>query len=82
MWGTQAYNTNMEGQRLERALIGFLVGGVMGLGLNYLFLIVTNLFLTWAGKDPVRVTWTSGIPLAIIFGLSMAINMAHPPFGD
>lgn len=72
----------MDGQRLERALIGFLVGGVMGLGFNYLFLIVTNVILNWMNRDLIRVTWTSGIPLAIIFGLSMAINMARPPFGD
>lgn len=54
----------------------------MGLGFNYLFLIVTNVILNWMNRDLIRVTWTSGIPLAIIFGLSMAINMARPPFGD
>jgi hypothetical protein len=72
----------MDKQRIERALIGFLVGGLMGLGMNYLGLLLFNKIASWLGRDPVQVTLMSGIPLAIIFGLSMAINMAHPPFGD
>ena len=72
----------MDGQRIERALIGFVVGAGLGLGLNYLVLLLWNWLNTLMNRDPVQVTWTSGIPLAIIFGLSMAINMAHPPFGD
>jgi hypothetical protein len=72
----------MHNQTLERALIGFLVGGVMGYGFSYLFLFITNQISNWLGREPVQITWTSGLPLGILMGLAMAINMAHPPFGD
>ena len=72
----------MDRQVVERAVIGFLVGGVMGLGFNYLFMWLFNLISSWIGREPVQFTWQSGIPLALLMGLSLAINMAHPPFGD
>ena len=72
----------MDRQIFERALIGFFVGGLMGFGVNFLFLLIFNQICNWTGREPVQITWSSGIPFALILGLSMAINMAHPPFGD
>ena len=72
----------MDGQRFERALIGFLVGGLAGAGMSYLFMWIFNKVSIWMGREPVQITWASVLPLAILFGLSMAINMAHPPLGD
>jgi hypothetical protein len=69
-------------QRTERALIGLLVGGAMGLGINFLFLWTFNLICTWIGRQPVQITWWCVIPFALIMALAMAINMANPPFGD
>jgi small neutral amino acid transporter SnatA (MarC family) len=72
----------LDGQRVERALIGFVAGGLMGVGFSYLFLRITNLIYAWIGREPIQITWRSVLPFALILGLSMAINMAHPPFGD
>jgi len=72
----------LDGQRVERALIGFVAGGLMGVGFSYLFLRITNLIYAWIGRELVQITWWSVLPFALILGLSMAINMAHPPFGD
>ena len=72
----------MDTQRVERALIGFLVGGMMGAGFSFLFMWIYNQIIPWIGREPVQITWQNALPLALIMGLSMAINMAHPPFGD
>jgi predicted lysophospholipase L1 biosynthesis ABC-type transport system permease subunit len=72
----------MDHQKGLRALIGFVVGSLLGYGMNYLFLWVWNKAALWLDREPTPQTWTSGIGLAIIFGLVMAINMANPPFGD
>jgi len=71
-----------KSQTIERTFIGFLVGGVMGYGLSYLILFITNTLSEWLKREPAQVTWKSGLPLAILMVLAMAINMAHPPFGD
>ena len=69
-------------QTREHALIGFLVGGALGYGLSYLFGLITNLINGWLNRAPIQFTWKSGLPLAILMGLALAINIAHPPFGD
>jgi hypothetical protein len=69
-------------QKAERALIGLLVGGAMGLGINFLFLWIFNLVCSWIGRQPVQITWWSVIPFTLIMAFAMAINMANPPFGD
>jgi hypothetical protein len=72
----------MDRQKGTRALIGFIVGGLLGYGMNYAFLWLWNKIAILIHREPTPVTWTSGIALAIIFGLSLAINMANPPLGD
>ena len=72
----------MDRQRGFRALIGFIVGALLGYGMNYAFLWLWNKAALWLDREPTPLTWTSGIALGIIFGLAMAINMANPPFGD
>jgi hypothetical protein len=67
---------------LQRALIGFVVGFIMGYGLNYLALIFYNWLCQWTGKEPFTFTFWSAFPLGILVALSMAINMMNPPFGD
>lgn len=72
----------MDEQKIYRALIGFFIGALLGYGMNYAFLWLWNKTAVWMNREPTPVTWTSGIALGIIFGLSLAINMANPPFGD
>lgn len=72
----------MDRHRGTRALIGFIVGALLGYGMNYAFLWLWNKAAGWMNREPTPVTWTSGIAMAIIFGLSLAINMANPPLGD
>jgi hypothetical protein len=72
----------MDIDRFERALIGFLIGGLMGYGINFLFVWIWNQIAIRIGQEPIPVTWSSGVVLALLLGLSMAINMARPPFGD
>jgi hypothetical protein len=69
-------------QTIEHALVGLLVGGARGYGLSYLFVLITNMLNEWLNREPIQFTWKSWLTLAILMGLALAINMAHPPFGD
>jgi FtsH-binding integral membrane protein len=72
----------VDTQKIERAVLGFLVGGLIGSGLSYLGLLFFNWLSPRLGREPVEITAWSVLPLGLLIGLSIAINMANPPFGD
>ncbi len=72
----------MTENRLKWILLAFLIGAGMGAGLSVLMMVVYNRILLWTGGSAVKITRLEVLPLALLIGLSMAINMAHPPFGD
>ncbi len=62
-----------EKERNKLALLGLIVGFILGSGLNYLFLLLQNwLSQFWGGIEPVKITFRSVIPFGILMGLSMA----------
>ncbi len=72
----------MKHIKIKMAVIGFFVGFIVGCGLGFLGLKITNWFFIRLGKELIVNNWRSVIPAGIVIGLSMAINMANPPFGD
>jgi hypothetical protein len=72
----------MDRQTAQRAWIGFVMGGLAGMGLYSLGIVIFNLIYAWVGREPVPFTWWRGLLTAFVLGLAMAINMARPPFGD
>jgi hypothetical protein len=69
--------TGMDRQRTKLAFLGFLLGTLIGTGINYLYMLVHNLVSHWTGREPVHGSWWSWLPLPLIFGLSLAINMTR-----
>lgn len=72
----------LDRDKIERVLIGLLIGFVAGCGIDYLGLVVFNWLCQWIDKEPVKVTFWSILPLGVLLGLSMAVNMINPPLGD
>lgn len=72
----------MDKQKAERAVIGLLVGGLLGSSLSFLGLKLFNWLSSRLGREPVEITIWSLLPMGVLVGLSLAINMANPPFGD
>ncbi len=73
---------SMRSNQLIRAVIGFLAGGFLGVGVSCVAMLLYNQILTWTGRAPVTITWTSVLPLGILVGVSMAINMTNRLFSD
>ncbi len=70
-------------ERNKSALLGFIVGFILGCGFNYLALLLQNwLSQFWSHVEPVEITFRSVIPLGIVMGLSMAAAMWSQIFGD
>ena len=75
----------MNGQdkdALLRALIGFIIGALLGAAMSLGGMWLWNWAMEKMGKPLNPIHWWDALPLAIILGLSLAINMAHPPFSD
>ena len=72
----------MQNNKTIFVLIGFLIGFIMGSGISFLGLLFFNWSIQFFGKEPVAFTIWSLLPWGILLGLSMAINVSHPPFGD
>ena len=72
-----------EKERNKLALLGLIVGFILGSGLNYLFLLLQNwLSQYWNVLKPVEITFRSVLPFGIVMGLSMAAAMRSGLFGD
>lgn len=72
-----------EKARNKLALLGLIVGFILGSGLNYLFLLLQNwLSQYWNILKPVEITFRSVLPFGIVMGLSMAAAMRSGLFGD
>jgi len=72
-----------EKERNKLALLGLIVGFILGSGLNYLFLLLQNwLSQYWNILKPVEITFRSVLPFGIVMGLSMAAAMRSGLFGD
>jgi ABC-type uncharacterized transport system permease subunit len=62
-----------EKERNKLALLGLIVGFILGSGLNYLLLLLQNwLSQFWSHLEPVEITLRNVIPLGVLMGLSMA----------
>lgn len=72
----------MRTNRTGWALFGFLVGLGLGSGFGYLALLLYNLVLRWLDKPSIAITWGQVLPLGILMGLGIAINMVNNIFGD
>jgi hypothetical protein len=72
----------MDREAPVRALIGFVMGALMGAVLSLGGAWLLNLLMVWRGLEPRVIHWWDALPLAVILGLSLAINMYRPPFGD
>jgi hypothetical protein len=72
-----------EKERNKLALLGLIVGFILGSGLNYLFRLLQNwLSQYWNILKPVEITFRSVLPFGIVMGLSMAAAMRSGLFGD
>ena len=70
-------------ERNKSALLGFIVGFILGCGMNYLALLLQNwLSQFWGFVEPVEITFRRVLPLGIVMGLSMAAAMWSQIFGD
>jgi hypothetical protein len=65
-----------------RALIGFVIGALMGAAISLAGEWFGNWLMVRRGLLPHPIQWWDALPLAIIIGLALAINMYRPPFGD
>ena len=65
-----------------QALIGFVIGALMGAVISLGGEWLGNWLMVWRGLAPRMIHWWDALLLAIILGLAMAINMTRPPFGD
>jgi len=75
--------TMEDRERNKSALLGFIVGFILGCGMNYLTLLLQNwLSQFWGFVEPVEITFRSVLPLGIVMGLSMAAAMWSQIFGD
>jgi hypothetical protein len=63
-------------------VLGFLTGAGMGAGLSVIMMMIYNFLVPLFGGEVVKITWAGIWPVSLIFGLAMAINVLHPPFGD
>jgi hypothetical protein len=73
---------SMSRVQLVRAVLAFLTGGLLGIGGSSVAMLIYNQVLVWTGREPVTITWASVLPLGILVGVSMAINMTNHLFGD
>jgi len=75
--------TMEDRERNKSALLGFIVGFILGCGMNYLALLLQNwLSQFWGFVEPVEITFRRVLPLGIVMGLSMAAAMWSQIFGD
>ncbi len=72
----------MRVNQLIRAVIGFLAGGFLGVGVSCVGMLLYNQLVVWTGHAPLAITWSSVLPLGILVGVSMAINMTNRLFHD
>lgn len=63
-------------------LTGFLMGAILGMVFNWVGIELFRWVCNWLGCPPPTPTWWNMIPLPLLMGLAMAIQIAHSPFGD
>ena len=69
-------------ERAKLALFGFIIGFILGSGLNYLGLLLQNWLSQSTVLKPVEITFGNVLPFGIIMGLAMAAAMWSQIFGD
>jgi len=73
----------MNKTKLLEYLTGFLMGSFLGFMITCAALLIYNLVCKWwLGCAPVPLAWWNLIPLPLIFGISMSINIAKLNLGD
>ena len=72
----------MENNRAVWAIVGFIIGAMAGSGLIYLLLLMTNVFYRLLDKPLIPITWGQVLPVGVLIGLALALNMLNHPFGD
>jgi hypothetical protein len=72
----------MERNARLRALIGFVIGAIMGSAISLVGEWFRNWVMVRRGLSPHPIQWWDALPLAIIVGLALAINMYQPPYVD
>lgn len=72
----------MDRGAVVRALIGFIIGASLGVVVSLGIVWLWNLYMVWRDLPPRMIHWWDALTLAVIVGLSLAIIMAHPPFGN
>jgi hypothetical protein len=72
----------MKNHRAVWALSGFLAGLITGSGMCYLFLRLYNLACPLLRTSPIVITWGVVLPLGILIGLALALNMLNSSLGD
>lgn len=66
----------------RHTLTGFIVGALLGVGLNYAFMALNNFMCRWADCMEFSMTWCNAIPLPLLLGFSMAYWVTHYPLAD
>ena len=72
----------MDKQAPVRALIGFVIGALMGTVISLGGEWFGNWLMIRREQPPHPIQWWDALPLAIVLGLAFAINIGRPPFGD
>jgi hypothetical protein len=66
----------------HQTLVGFLLGALLGVGLNYAMMSLNNFVCRWAGCPQYAMTWCNALPLPILLGISLAYWVTHYPLAD
>jgi len=73
----------MEGRHpFHQTLVGFVLGALLGVGLNYAVMALNNFVCRWAACPQVSMTWCNAIPLPLLLGFAMAYWVTHYPLSD
>ena len=73
----------MNKLKIIEYLTGFLMGAFFGFMITGVILVLYNLTCRWwLGCDDIPLAWWNAIPLPLILGISMSINIANLELGD
>ncbi|MGC9358218.1 MAG: hypothetical protein ACP5GX_10130 [Anaerolineae bacterium] len=72
----------MNKQESIEYLTGFIMGAILGMVLNCVGIELYRWVYAWMGRPPPDPTWWSMIPLPLLLGVGMAIQIAHLRLGD
>jgi hypothetical protein len=72
----------MDRNARVRALLGFVIGALLGTAISLGGEWIGYWLMVRRGQPPHPIQWWDALPLAIIMGLALAINMYRPLFVD